>query len=172
LINQNALKVEKNQSVGSKYENNQEECRKLTKYIQDNQKFILCFGANKDGELGITNIKENIKEPRALQCTEDLNSAQSISSGSHHSALVTKSGEIFVSGSSLHGKLGIADLGVPNVCKFTILPSMQATVKSIACGDYHTLALTKEGVVYSWGGSLHKKSSGTLEPQLVQSLID
>ena len=44
---------------------------------------------------------------------------------------------------------------------------MKASVRSIACGDYHTLALTKEGIVYAWGGSLHKKSTGTAEPQVV-----
>jgi alpha-tubulin suppressor-like RCC1 family protein len=42
----------------------------------------------------------------------------SISSGSHHSALVTKYGEIFVCGSSLHGKLGISDIDVTNLNKF------------------------------------------------------
>jgi alpha-tubulin suppressor-like RCC1 family protein len=78
--------------------------------------------------------------------------------------LVTKSGEIFVTGSSLHGKLGISDLRVPSINKFTIVPSMKTTIKSIACGDYHTLALSKEGIVYAWGGSLHKKSSGSTEP--------
>ena len=49
---------------------------------------------------------------------------------------------------------------------------MKASVRSIACGDYHTLALTKDGIVYAWGGSLHKKSTGTPEPQVVQSLVD
>jgi alpha-tubulin suppressor-like RCC1 family protein len=28
----------------------------------------------------------------------------------------------------------------------------------IACGDFHTLALTDKGAVYSWGGSLWDKT--------------
>ena len=149
----------------SKYEDNVEECKKLSQYINDNKRFILCFGQNKDGELG-TATKEQIKEPRALQCTEELTSAQSISSGSRHSGLVTKSGEIFVCGSYLHGKLGIPDLGVTNLSKFTPIP-LNATIKQIACGDYHTLALSKDGLVFSWGGSLYKKAQGSNEPQVV-----
>ena len=35
-----------------------------------------------------------------------------ISSGSHHSAIVTKAGELFVCGSQLHGKLGIPSVNV------------------------------------------------------------
>jgi alpha-tubulin suppressor-like RCC1 family protein len=76
-----------------------------------------------------TTSKDQLKEPRALQCTDELTSAQSISSGSRHSALVTKSGEIFVCGSALHGKLGIPDLGVPSLGKFTKIPNIQATIK-------------------------------------------
>lgn len=28
----------------------------------------------------------------------------------------------------------------------------------MTCGDYHTLALTNEGKVWGWGGTLHKKT--------------
>jgi len=34
-------------------------------------------------------------------------SARSIASGQHHTVVVTKNGEIFACGSSLHGKLGL-----------------------------------------------------------------
>lgn len=116
-----------------------------------------------------------MKNPRAIHCTDELYSAQSISSGSHHSALVTKSGEIFVCGSSLHGKLGIPDLYATNISKFSKVPaltSIKASIKQVACGDYHTLALSKDGAVFAWGGSLHKKAQGGHEPMLIQSLVD
>jgi alpha-tubulin suppressor-like RCC1 family protein len=44
--------------------------------------------------------------------------AKWISSGSHHSAIVTKAGELFVCGSQLHGKLGIPSLNVMHLTKF------------------------------------------------------
>ena len=34
----------------------------------------------------------------------------------------------------------------------------QYKVKQVACGDYHTLALTFDGKVFSWGGSLWDKT--------------
>lgn len=56
--------------------------------------------------------------------------------------------------------------------KFTKLTTLKAIIRQVACGDYHTLALTKEGAVYTWGGSLHKKAQGGHEPKIVQALID
>jgi ubiquitin len=40
-------------SKSSKYEDNVDECQRLAEYISENMRFILCFGQNKDGELGI-----------------------------------------------------------------------------------------------------------------------
>lgn len=50
--------------------------------------------------------------------------------------------------------------------------------KAVACGDYHTMALSEDGRVYAWGGTLHKKTgekgggSNKQEPRLVQTLAD
>jgi len=51
--------------------------------------------------------------------------------------------------------------------------------KAVACGDYHTMALSEDGRVYAWGGTLYKKTGGEKqggipknEPRLVQSLAD
>jgi len=37
-----------------------------------------------------------------------FDAVKGVSSGSHHSVLVTKTGEVFSCGSFLHGKLGLA----------------------------------------------------------------
>lgn len=75
-------------------------------------------------------------------------------------------------GSALHGKLGIPDLQATHLSKFIRIPEPKKFVTQVACGDYHNLALTEDGVVYTWGGSLHKKASGGNIPHPVQSLID
>jgi alpha-tubulin suppressor-like RCC1 family protein len=80
--------------------------------------FILCFGQNKHGELGMPNLSESIKSPKAIQCSSELDSAIHISSGSNHSALVTKIGELFVCGSALHGKLGITSINTTSIQRF------------------------------------------------------
>ena len=80
----------------------------MAQRIMQSKRFILCFGKNKDGELGIGSSKESIVDIKSIQIAdEDFHSAKSIDGGSHHSVLVTKTGEVYVCGSALHGKLGI-----------------------------------------------------------------
>lgn len=62
-----------------------------------------------------------------------------------------------VSGSSLHGKLGIENLQKTNINKFQVVPSLhKKKVRQVACGDYHTLCLLEDGTVYQFGGSMFK----------------
>ena len=93
---------------------------------------------------------------------------------------MSKSGDVFVCGSHLHGKLGIASNGIINLTKFTQI-NLPVRAKAVACGDYHTMCLSEEGHVYAWGGTLHKKTAekqsskggpSTNEPRLVQTLAD
>ena len=93
---------------------------------------------------------------------------------------MSKAGDVFVCGSHLHGKLGIASNGIIHLTKFTQI-NLPVRAKAVACGDYHTMCLSEEGHVYAWGGTLHKKtgekqsSKGgppTNEPRLVQTLAD
>lgn len=73
------------------------------------------FGKNKDGELGLgstTNASSMVQ-------VQGLKSAKSIDSGQHHTVIVSKEGEVFACGSSLHGKLGLPAFGLINVQKFT-----------------------------------------------------
>lgn len=98
---------------------------------------------------------------------------KNISSGSQHTAVVTKSGQLMITGSALHGKLGIQDLTVTNLRTFTVIPSFKdLKCRQVACGDYHTLCLLETGEVYAFGGTLHKKLGqriGKAAP--VQSLL-
>lgn len=63
-----------------------------------------------------------------------------------------------MAGSLLFGKIGMK-AQVNNFREFHLLtPMSQHTVKKIACGDYHTLALTEQGLLFSWGGKLWDKT--------------
>lgn len=64
--------------------------------IQKKKAFIWTFGKNTDGELGIGSLKDSFL-PKAI--ASNIKTARYISSGSHHSAIVSKNGELFVSGS-------------------------------------------------------------------------
>jgi len=129
---------------------------------------VWAFGQNKDGELGLGNqLDAFLPEP-----INGFEPARSVSSGSHHSMMVSKSGKVFTCGSALHGKLGLQINEAGNLVKFTQV-QLPTTAKSVAVGDYHTLCLTDSGQVYAWGGSLHKKTAnaaGGSKPLLVKSL--
>lgn len=121
--------------------------------IKREKSFLLCFGKNKNGELGIGSLK-NLYEP--LQIKNTTLPVQ-ISSGGHHSALINEKGELFLCGSQLHGKLSL-NTSQMNVTKWQKVEFKEETfVKKVACGEYHTLCLTKKGEVWQWGGSMNKK---------------
>lgn len=59
-------------------------------------------------------------------------------------------------GSNLHDKLGLENITVGSKKTFkpvTLLANIK--IRQVACGDYHTMCLTSDGIVYVWGGSLH-----------------
>jgi len=65
---------------------------------------------------------------------------------------------VFTCGSYLHGKLGIDDFNKDHLTKFTQCSNTKDfRIQKAVCGDYHTMALTDDGVVLAWGGNLHKK---------------
>ena len=147
----------------------------LEKWIRDKRAYVWCFGKNSNGELGVQSTKD-VLDPKPVHngptLFREAGSARGISSGGHHTALVTKSGHLYMCGSTLHGKLGIQGLNMMQVTRFHPLP-MAVAVKQVACGDYHSMCLTEDGQVYSWGGSLYKKLanvSANSEPSLVNGL--
>ncbi|XP_054818379.1 PH, RCC1 and FYVE domains-containing protein 1-like [Prosopis cineraria] len=87
--------------------------------------------------------------PKLLESTMTLD-VKNIALGGKHAVLVTKQGEVFCWGQGKGGRLGHKidiDVSSPK-----IVDSLNGIrVKSVACGEYHTCALTDAGVVYTWG---------------------
>ena len=70
-----------------------------------------------------------------------------ISTGLHHTLMLTKTGDVYAFGSNSHGQLGTGDLiprGVP-----TLVPVPKAML--VAAGSYHSVVLTNTGEVFSFG---------------------
>ncbi|XP_033140913.1 PH, RCC1 and FYVE domains-containing protein 1 isoform X1 [Brassica rapa] len=87
--------------------------------------------------------------PKTLESTIVLD-AQNIACGRCHAVLVTKQGEIFSWGEGTGGKLG------HGLEKDTHQPKFISSVrgmnfKSLACGEFHTCAVTQSGDLYTWG---------------------
>jgi len=75
-----------------------------------------------------------------------------VSSGSGHLAALSDAGEVFACGSNLNGELGLGDnfdrTFLTKVDFFTDLG-----VASIACGMFHTCAMTHDGLLFVWGSN-------------------
>ncbi|KAF6141501.1 hypothetical protein GIB67_037335 [Kingdonia uniflora] len=101
------------------------------------------------GGVDIMGTPKDALSPVLLDSTVLLD-IQNISFGGNHAALVTKQGGIFCWGEENGGRLGHRinmDVSYPKV-----IESLSGVyVESVACGQYHTCALTRSGELYTWG---------------------
>ncbi|KAA8529441.1 hypothetical protein F0562_033760 [Nyssa sinensis] len=105
-----------------------------------------------------TGTKMDALLPKALESTVVLD-AHSIACGGRHAVLVTKQGEIFSWGEEAGGRLGHGveeDVSYPKL--INALSGMN--IELVACGEYHTCAVTLSGDLYTWGDGSH--NSGLL----------
>ncbi|KAM1811864.1 hypothetical protein ACFX12_028454 [Malus domestica] len=89
--------------------------------------------------------------PKVLESAVVLD-VQSIACGGRHAAFVTKQGEVFSWGEELGGRLGHgvdADVSHPKL----IDALKYMNIELLACGEYHSCAVTLSGDMYTWGGS-------------------
>ncbi|XP_050236206.1 PH, RCC1 and FYVE domains-containing protein 1-like [Mercurialis annua] len=94
-------------------------------------------------------VKMDSLLPKALESTVVLD-VQNIACGGRHSALVTKQGEVFSWGEESGGRLGH---GVDSdVLHPKLIDSLSnINIELVACGEYHSCAVTLSGDLYTWG---------------------
>jgi len=94
-------------------------------------------------------VKTDSLLPKALESAVVLD-VQDIACGGRHAALVTKQGEIFSWGEESGGRLGH---GVDSdVLHPKLIDALSNTnIELVACGEYHTCAVTLSGDLYTWG---------------------
>ncbi|KAL7091438.1 hypothetical protein ACP275_12G106200 [Erythranthe tilingii] len=92
--------------------------------------------------------------PKALESGVVLD-VHNIACGKKHAVLVTKQGEIFSWGEEERGRLGHGvETDVPHPKPIENLGGK--SIETVACGEYHTCAVTLSGDLYTWGdGSLN-----------------
>ncbi|GBG59421.1 hypothetical protein CBR_g38446 [Chara braunii] len=91
--------------------------------------------------------------PKALESTVVLD-VQMIACGGRHSTLVNRQGEVFSWGEECGGRLGH---GVDvDVMHPQLVEALSNTLTdTVACGEYHTCAVTAAGELYTWGDGSH-----------------
>ncbi|KAF5181373.1 Regulator of chromosome condensation [Thalictrum thalictroides] len=94
-------------------------------------------------------VKMDSLVPKALESTVVLD-VQNIACGGKHAVLVTKQGEIFSWGEESGGRLGHgvdSDVSHPK-----LMDALGNTnIELLACGEYHSCAVTLSGDLYTWG---------------------
>lgn len=159
---------------------------------------VYSCGNNEHGELGLGGRDVSRKRPRKfykimknynyqfltknflLDLIEALGNYQitQIACGLQHSVAVSEFGSIYVWGSNNFFQCGIDNEAD---CDYFCSPKLVKTlatahVVQVACGQFHTLALTNSGDLFSWGANsygqlgLGSENEKVAKPVLVKSL--
>ncbi|XP_014643409.1 PREDICTED: probable E3 ubiquitin-protein ligase HERC6 [Ceratotherium simum simum] len=99
-----------------------------------------------------------------------------VSCGKEHSVAVCHKGRAFAWGAGSEGQLGIGEFKEINFTPKKIKTLTDIKIIQVSCGDYHSLALSEDGQVFSWGKNSHgqlglgMKFPSQNSPQRVTSL--
>nr|DBA28769.1 TPA: hypothetical protein GDO54_009072 [Pyxicephalus adspersus] len=133
---------------------------------------VLSCGQNFCGQLGRKSPVSSLEPIHALEAQTITN----ISCGLNHSVAICSEGNIFTWGNGLHGEIGSGQLSQKCPIPRRITGLSDIKIIQVACGHYHTVALSEDSSIYSWGKNdvgqlgLGIQASNHASPQLVKSL--
>ncbi|KAF8119080.1 hypothetical protein N665_0001s0134 [Sinapis alba] len=106
-----------------------------------------------NGTMNSKTVRTDVLIPRPLESNVVLDVHQ-IACGIRHISLVTRQGEVFTWGEEAGGRLGHGvqvDVSRPKLVEFLALTN----VDFVACGEYHTCAVSTAGDLFTWGDGIH-----------------
>lgn len=109
---------------------------------------VYTWGSGKNGRLGHGN-ELNCFIPTMVQSLTDQQ-VNYVCCGGHHTAALTSSGTLLTWGFDDDGRLGHGQIGHISIPK-KVAGIETLRVVQVACGCWHTTALTDSGCVYTWG---------------------
>ncbi|XP_064594813.1 X-linked retinitis pigmentosa GTPase regulator-like [Liolophura sinensis] len=123
---------------------------------------VLVWGSGSEGQLGL-GAETECPKPKWLLFDKRV---VCIACGYYHSALVTEDGELYTFGESEGGKLGLGEdpdeYDTPQH-----VSTISERVKWVSCGGSHTVAVTENGKVYTFGnGANGQLGHGTMVLEL------
>lgn len=134
-------------------------------------KYLLTWGANTEGRLGIILDEENssfyIKEdktqgennrlvyyPTLVHFPSVYTKVKLVSCGYSHTLALVFEGDVYSWGSGKYGCLGLKNNSVsytPKKIELDIDGNLFNNISDISCGMYFSIALNTNGIAYSWG---------------------
>jgi alpha-tubulin suppressor-like RCC1 family protein len=109
---------------------------------------VLAWGDNSTGQLGNgTNTNSTIPVQVSLPSGTI---ATAVSSGRYFSLALTSAGQVLAWGQGNHGQLGNGSF-VPSTTPVVVSTPSGTFISAIACGGFHSLALTSTRQVLAWG---------------------
>ncbi|XP_028223402.1 PH, RCC1 and FYVE domains-containing protein 1-like [Glycine soja] len=114
---------------------------------------VLANGVSPDGIGTQIPSKTDVLIPKALESNVVLDVCH-IATGAHHIAIATRQGHVFTWGQESGGRLGHGidkDFSSPVLVEFLEGNNFEF----VACGEYHTSALSKSFELYTWGDGTH-----------------
>lgn len=113
------------------------------------QGVVYTWGSGEFGRLGYTDVRRQTI-PRQIS---DLKGQRivKIALGYYHAAAINDQGMVFTWGRGITGQLGRGN--IVNEDSVQPVSSLQSIlITDVSCGESHTVALSTEGEVYTWGG--------------------
>ncbi|XP_010075477.1 PREDICTED: probable E3 ubiquitin-protein ligase HERC3, partial [Pterocles gutturalis] len=134
---------------------------------------LFAWGQNAHGQLGVGSQTTLIAQPQLVERLKGIPLAQ-IAAGGAHSIAVSLSGAVYSWGKNDFGQLGLGDTEDRDCPSYVGALEHWKTV-FISCGADHTAALSKEGLVCTFGaggaGQLgHNSTRNELLPRVVAEL--
>eukprot|EP00960_Hanusia_phi_P059775 764283-Hanusia_phi.AAC.5 len=144
---------------------------------------VLAFGSAASGKLGNGDVDGgiggNVYLPVLLKSLSKFTIIQA-TGGKNFSLFLSNTGQIYSVGYAANGQLGIPleeveKLNLPYTGAIQEVSHKGVLIKLVSCGDSHSLALSQDGVVYSWGSGMdwalgHGGTEDTFTPKMVAML--
>ncbi|XP_070173563.1 RCC1 and BTB domain-containing protein 1-like isoform X3 [Littorina saxatilis] len=112
---------------------------------------IYAWGQNNCGQVG-NGTTANQPTPRKISAGIGCKQVNSICCGQTSSMALMDTGEVYGWGYNGNGQLGLGNnVNQPSPCRIHTLQGI--IISQLVCGYAHTLALSDEGVLYSWGAN-------------------
>ncbi|XP_028645231.1 probable E3 ubiquitin-protein ligase HERC6 isoform X2 [Grammomys surdaster] len=135
---------------------------------------VYSCGDNSWGQLG-QKREQSTQGPELIQALNTL-PVDLVSCGKEHSVAVCHKGKVFTWGAGSEGQLGIGEFKEISFMPTKIKALDDIKIIQVSCGHYHSLALSEDGHVFSWGSNsqgqlgLGKDFCSQTIPQKVKSL--